>query len=496
MDGFRLTGLLAAPDDYSLTGLSLLEMFAGNGETYLLAGSAASGVVNRIALSGNFSVSAKGWTAQDGAAVPLSGGVCVQTGGRDGLVSFDRMTAQVIVNEINSTGELAPAAVMRLTGGTALEAAHLNHFQMGGRTWLVGVDGDRDGISLYRLGADWTATRTASVQDTPKTHAAHVSDTVSVQVGGARYIVTASAHENGMSSYRTGSDGSLTFVDSIGTRDGLWSTGLSDLTVIETGGETYVIGVGTQSGTLAAVRINPAGVFFVADIEMDDRNSRFAGVQAVETFTAQGRDFVLVGGTDGGISMFELLPEGVFFHHMNAVQSNAWNIGTITEITAHVSGDTLKVFVAGAGDGGLAELSLPLADIGTRWTGTGGADTHTGTAGHDMIRGGAGNDRLRGGAGDDVIDAGTGKDRLEGGTGADVFVFTADGTADRIDDFQIGIDRIDLSQWGMLYDISALSISSRNDGARIRYQSEEIRIKTMDGEAIDPDMFSQSDFIF
>ena len=496
MDGFRLTGMLAASDDYSMTGLSMLEVYKTGGESWLLAGSSASGAVTSIHLGDTFTVSDTSWTAQDNAGVPWSGGVSFEIGNQDFLMGFDRMTARVTLQQVDASAGLATSSFLRLADGGAVKAAQMNHFDMDGATWLVGVDADRDGISLYRLGQTATATRTDEVRDTAKSHVSHVSDIVTVNVGRTHYIVAASAHENGMTSYSVGADGSLQMVDSIGTQDGLWSTGLADLTAVEVGGETYMIGVGAQSGTLAAVRINPVGVFFVADVEIDDRNSRFEGVSAVDTFTARGRDFVIVGGTDGGISMFELMPGGTFFHHTNAVQTIDWNIGCITEITAHASGDEVKVFLAGAGDGGLAELSMSLADLGTRWAGTRGNDAYSGTAGHDMISGGSGDDRLSGGVGDDVLHAGTGEDRLAGGAGADVFIFTADGGTDRIEDFELGIDRIDLSDWGMIHDISALTISSHNIGARIQFQDEEIRVISEDGEPIKAHEFTQDDFIF
>ena len=56
-----------------------------------------------------------------------------------------------------------------------------------------------------------------------------------------------------------------------------------------------------------------------------------------------------------------------------------------------------------------------------------------GIAGNDSLSGGAGNDTIVGGDGDDTLDGGAGTDTLTGGSGADVFV--ADGTADRITDF-------------------------------------------------------------
>jgi beta-glucanase (GH16 family) len=55
-------------------------------------------------------------------------------------------------------------------------------------------------------------------------------------------------------------------------------------------------------------------------------------------------------------------------------------------------------------------------------------------------------DQLQGGAGDDTLNAGQGPDRLSGGAGADVFAFKAlPWNAGHIADFQVGIDRLDLS---------------------------------------------------
>ncbi|MFM6247651.1 MAG: M10 family metallopeptidase C-terminal domain-containing protein, partial [Dolichospermum sp.] len=63
----------------------------------------------------------------------------------------------------------------------------------------------------------------------------------------------------------------------------------------------------------------------------------------------------------------------------------------------------------------------------------------TGNSGNNTLNGGLGNDTLNGGAGADI---------LTGGVGSDIFVFQfgqspVSGT-DRITDFAIGTDRIDL----------------------------------------------------
>jgi Ca2+-binding RTX toxin-like protein len=81
-----------------------------------------------------------------------------------------------------------------------------------------------------------------------------------------------------------------------------------------------------------------------------------------------------------------------------------------------------------------------------------GNDILLGTLDDDTLMGGLGHDTLNGRAGNDILVGGQGKDKLTGGMGEDFFLFTkkADlglgSDRDSIDDFEIGIDLIDLSR--------------------------------------------------
>ncbi|HDZ9198229.1 TPA: VWA domain-containing protein, partial [Vibrio cholerae] len=89
--------------------------------------------------------------------------------------------------------------------------------------------------------------------------------------------------------------------------------------------------------------------------------------------------------------------------------------------------------------------------------GQGGVDLMFGGSGNDQLYGGDGNDGLRGGTGNDTLDGGSGNDILigglgndilTGGSGEDIFKWVdgdLDGSRDRITDFKIDEDKIDLS---------------------------------------------------
>lgn len=97
--------------------------------------------------------------------------------------------------------------------------------------------------------------------------------------------------------------------------------------------------------------------------------------------------------------------------------------------------------------------------------GTAYNDTIYGYGGDDLIYGGSGNDLIYGGAGNDDILGGNGVNNLYGGTGADWFIMstrTAGLSDDYIADFAFGVDKIDVSAWG-ISDFSQLRAFLKTD---------------------------------
>ena len=93
-----------------------------------------------------------------------------------------------------------------------------------------------------------------------------------------------------------------------------------------------------------------------------------------------------------------------------------------------------------------------------------GNDTLNGGSNADVLDGGPGDDRVRGDAGVDHLNGNSGNDFLNGGASADTFWFfdIQSMGQDRITDFEDGLDRINLSDWGFgsAADVIALASSS------------------------------------
>jgi len=98
--------------------------------------------------------------------------------------------------------------------------------------------------------------------------------------------------------------------------------------------------------------------------------------------------------------------------------------------------------------------------------GSAGVDALLGTASAETLLGYAGNDNLDGAGGNDLLVGGAGRDTLSGGAGADIFRFdarsdsqrnydTPDNQVDRVVDFDLAEDRLD---------VSALGFSGLGDG--------------------------------
>ena len=93
-----------------------------------------------------------------------------------------------------------------------------------------------------------------------------------------------------------------------------------------------------------------------------------------------------------------------------------------------------------------------------------GRDTLSGDEGDDTIYGDGGNDSLFGDEGDDELYGGGGNDTLTGGSGEDKFVFQSGHGNDKIQDFENGTDKIDLSAFSSITAFTNLNGKITEDG--------------------------------
>ncbi|MBL4807526.1 MAG: M10 family metallopeptidase C-terminal domain-containing protein [Rhodobacteraceae bacterium] len=222
-------------------------------------------------------------------------------------------------------------------------------------------------------------------------------------------------------------------------------------------GDEFRINGSVSGGLFASISALPDGGFIVVstltgygnDVEVVGQRYDAAGDRA-------GTGFVIAARIDGELDL------NTFSHADITVLSDGGFIITWDGSPFDGDGSGIYAMQFDAQLFGTRSDDILTDTVGANWMrgmrgddtiyGLDGNDKIWGNRGNDTLYGGEGDDRLSGGKGDDILVGGAGRDVMRGGEGADTFIFiqasdsAASGRADRILDFETGIDTIDLSQ--------------------------------------------------
>lgn len=471
----------------SLTSLSTVSV---NGDTFLFAASEATAGLQ------SFRIGADGTTAH--AASTSLGGTYSWPDDMIAVTMGDDLRLLLPSDDSGMTRVLTPDGHGAATVGTApvlASTSAMTALEVEGTTFLVTADTNAPHLRMYTIGPDWTMRGVAAASDTDKTMLDGVTDIASIRSGGHSFVLTASPLEGGITAFEVTADGRLVLTDELRPKDGLWVSGIASLHAVEVGDESYIVTASNLSSSISVVRVNALGVMFVQDQMNDDLTTRFHGVEDLGTFTMNGRSFIAAAGSDGGLSVLELLPGGTLYHH-TAIEAGGWDGGSVSAIEAVVTGTSVQLYLGHAASPGLTQLSLDLSTLGQRIEGSDRRDMMEGTKGDDILIGHNGADTMNGGAGEDVLIGGSGVNRMTGGSGADTFVLAAESGTDHILDFRQGEDRLHLGNWGMVYDISAITIEETATGATLSWNRHFVQITSDDGNPISVASWGADDFIF
>ncbi|MDQ2067265.1 calcium-binding protein [Xinfangfangia sp. CPCC 101601] len=368
-------------------------------------------------------------------------------------------------------------------GGPVGVVSALEAVTIGGQSYIYTGLTNSGAVTGYHLLADGALQHLQTQLLAETQQGLNLAQLQQISVGGVTYLAAAMIAEDRIDLMRIGADGRLSQTSSIGAELGLGINAPSALGAVVAHGVTYLLVAAGASHSFTVIEVAQDGAMLVRDHIGDTLETRFQAVQAFDSFTYAGRSFVVLGGGDKGVDLLEILPGGRLIHLAQILDTDATSMDGITAINAQVIGARVEIFVASEA-AGITRLTLDLAAIGAVRMGGAGADTLQGTGGDDLLSGGDGADLLNGGAGDDVLIDGPGADTMTGGGGADIFVLSTDGQLNIITDFQPGIDRIDFSAWGRIYDVSALRITATANGARITYLEQELELRSANGQPL------------
>ncbi len=322
-------------------------------------------------------------------------------------------------------------------------------------------------VSNINQGSDMQGARAHSIEST--TH------------DGQTYAFVTYQGEDSVSMFRRMTNGAMQHVDDVSASDGFWVDRPGDLTVTTAAdGRLYVVVAGSGSDSLSTFQVSPSGMVPV-DHMIDSRDTRFAGASHVTSVTLGDQNFVLAAGSDSGVSLFTVLPGGRLQHIDAMPGSAATPLRGVTSIDAMATPDCIRFWVSTEAAPYLSEFSIALPNIGVNLGASGRGSSLTGTVGDDVLAGAGGQDTLIGGFGNDIILDGASADRMRGDGGRDTFVLVEDGARDTILDFQLGFDRIDMTDFSQVSGVNSMTIVSQSWGAELRLGADVLEIRSSDG---------------
>ncbi len=418
--------------------------------------------------------------------------------GLDVLLPAARYDMNAVLYKLDINGSIPSQ------NGTLLDTphqitGHLSHTEMiqaGPNQFAITTGVHWDGLDIYNISTTGNASFLHHVQGLHPQMLSGISDMTEMSFGKRSYLFVTTGPTSILSSYRIGPKGWLDFRDSVLPGD---ASGFANPTCLETaevGNNKFLLMGDWGTSSITVYHVSRTGMLTETDHVMDTTNTSFFHISAMATLSYKGHAYVIAGGADYGITLFELNSDGTLFALDTLANQPGMSLHNVQTITAAVMGSEIQVFASGADMAGVTQLSLNLSQIGAPVNGSRRRDHLVGTPGDDTLVGKGGRDHLDGGAGNDHLIDGRGRDVLTGGPGNDVFIFREDSQPDRIVDFTFGQDRIDLSDYFMVHSMNDINIVQKSWGYAIHVNQDVLWVTLAASQAGQTHHFAPSDFIF
>lgn len=358
------------------------------------------------------------------------------------------------------------------------DAAHLLSINSGGVDYVYLTDRESGGVTVHWADAAGNLTALSSVIDSAETSLAGISALASLESGGDTYIFAASQTEDALNVFQVGTGGQLSLLTSFSAADELPIDSPTDLAVVQMNGVNYVLMSSHGSSSLTVLELTETGSLRFVTQAQDTLDTRFAGATTLDTITIDGQVFVAIGGNDGGVSLFQLLPNGQLLTLDTLIDTTAMALQNIEQLEFAIVEGQVELWAYALGDAGLTRLSIDFENIGITATG------QNGTGQNDVLTAADTGGAINGFGGDDILLDGAGIDTLTGGAGADLFIFQPDAGRDIVEGFDHREDRLDLSAFETIKAMNDLTITHTGSGTRLVHGDETWLINTYNGAAL------------
>ena len=318
----------------------------------------------------------------------------------------------------------------------------------------------------------------ASLPDQNHHYLDKLVDLAAIRSDSGYYIYAASGVEAGLSSFHVAAGQDVSFLQDIGAKQSLPIAGITQVEAASLNGARFLIVAAQGTNSVTVMRVAENGHLRPVDHLLDDHMMRFSNPSALSYTEFDGRGFVAVSGADNGLSVFELLPDGLLLHQRTFLSSaEGGAIGAVSHFEFVQNGSEILLLSRSSDQAGIGLFQL---ELGQRKL-----EGIQGDQDHNLLIASANDRYLYGGAGADILIDAAHTQSLSGGAGADRFVMRADAAHDVIVDFDPWADQLDLSFWPDLYSVDQLDFDALVDGARLSHGDETLTLKTVAGQILE-----------
>lgn len=309
--------------------------------------------------------------------IRVDGKIFAVVGGSDNrldVYEIDDNPASPTYGQLSSTPidtELDDAA-LKLNQIRAIESLEID-----GVTYVF-AGGSDNGISSFTIDGAGQLTAVDNATDTGPINMEQVRDLSTVSIddgaGGTNHFVFTVADgagedpvdDDGISVFRVASDGTMTNVDNIIADGTNRLNNPQDIEAVQVddgagGTNTFVVAGGNQDG-LSVFSVAPDGTLTITDNVLDDATMNLANVRSIDSFEINGTSYIAVGADEGGVSFFEIAPDGTLTNVGNVADDGVLNLAAIDHVYVGDYQGASVLWVAGR-DAGLDAYEISVDGV-------------------------------------------------------------------------------------------------------------------------------------
>ena len=457
--------------DQDIRDLKVVETAGGS---YLIAVNGVNGGLVSFDILGN-ALRAEDVQLHQNATL-LTGSASDVDSDTSGLLLGGTLTSDLQSYQISAGGEISAQVETDLPSESDAGLRGLQHVSLedgGSAVYAITSEGSLAGWRLEGGGA-------VSLSVPQEVSHSAIAKISAAEFSGSSVVLVADGANGGLTSYVVdGQTGVVSSGSSIGSAEGLAVARPTSLITFDAHGGTWAVMAASGTDSLSLFSVSEGGDLRFFDQVSDTLHSRFQGVSALETVGIEGHRFLVAAGQDDGFTLLHLLPEGKLVPVTTIAHQPGYGLDNVTALELAVEAGQLHIFASSQVTGGIAQFTVPLADIGISTA------SNVGTSGGDLLYGTAIPNSLNGAAGDDMLVAQSAGDSLTGGAGEDRFVIhQVDGQV-RVADFTTQEDRLDLSLFSGLRNIGQLGFATRGNGAYLTFEDTQIRLVSGHGTELE-----------